>query len=451
MGGEVRYCTTEDGVRIAYTVEGEGPPLLAMPFFLESFSLDHVAPHFGQILRRVARDHQLIRFDTRGTGLSERNVPDMSAESIRRDAEAVVRALGLKKLAVSGSSIGGLRALDFAARHPRSLSRLILWSTFSRVTDVFPPEMLQGFASLARANWELGARTIADVGIRRQSEELGLQLAQLYLQSTTGEVVAMLIEANVDLDLSPLLSRIRTPTFILYGMGDPLYPIAVGQKLAAAIPNARFLPLPGITSAIFFDDAAADIGNAFLKGEDVIATQTAPTPADTASALRTVLFTDIVGHTEMMRRLGDERGREVLREHERITREVLKAHGGTEVKTTGDGFMASFGSVTKAAECAIALQRAFAERNESAAEPLSIRVGLNAGEPIEEEGDLFGSTVILAARIADRADGSEILASMAVRELCAGKGFLFSDRGEHVLRGFEDPVRMFEISWRTTG
>ena len=122
--------------------------------------------------------------------------------------------------------------------------------------------------------------------------------------------------------------------------------------------------------------------------------------------LRTVLFTDLVGHTEMMSRLGDERGRAVLREHERITREVLKANGGTEVKTMGDGFMASFGSVTRAVECAIALQRAFAERE---GEPLNVRVGLNAGEPIEEDGDLFGATVILTSRIAAKAEGGEIL------------------------------------------
>jgi class 3 adenylate cyclase len=162
----------------------------------------------------------------------------------------------------------------------------------------------------------------------------------------------------------------------------------------------------------------------------------------------TVLFTDIVGHTEMMRRLGDEKGREVLREHEAITRGVLKAHGGTEVKTMGDGFMASFASVTRAVGCAVALQEAFDARNTDASEHLSVRVGLNAGEPIEDEGDLFGSSVILASRIASKAQGGEILASLAVRELCAGKGFLFADLGDNELRGFEDPVRVFEVKWK---
>ena len=158
-----------------------------------------------------------------------------------------------------------------------------------------------------------------------------------------------------------------------------------------------------------------------------------------------MLFTDLVGHSEMMSRLGDDRGRAVLREHETITRNTLRQHGGTEVKTMGDGFMASFGSVTKALECAIALQRAFAERE---GEPLSVRVGLNAGEPIEEGGDLFGATVILASRIAAKADGGEILVADTVRGLCSGKGFLFSDRGEFVAKGFEEPVRVYEVRWR---
>jgi class 3 adenylate cyclase len=114
----------------------------------------------------------------------------------------------------------------------------------------------------------------------------------------------------------------------------------------------------------------------------------------------------------------------------------------------GDGFMAWFTSVTKAVECAMALQRAFAERNETAAEPVHIRVGLNAGEPIAEGDDLFGATVILAARIAAHAEGGEILASLAVRELCVGKGFLFADLGQVALRGFEDPVPLFEVRWR---
>jgi len=162
--------------------------------------------------------------------------------------------------------------------------------------------------------------------------------------------------------------------------------------------------------------------------------------------LRTILFTDLVDHAAMMSRLGDERGRDVLRENERVTREMLRAHSGTEVKTMGDGFMASFGSVSGAVECAVALQKAFAARD--ADERLDVRVGLNAGEPIEETGDLFGATVILASRIAAKAQGGEILVADTVRGLCSGKGFLFCDRGDFVPKGFDEPLRVYEVKWR---
>ncbi|MCH7488837.1 MAG: adenylate/guanylate cyclase domain-containing protein, partial [Chloroflexi bacterium] len=150
----------------------------------------------------------------------------------------------------------------------------------------------------------------------------------------------------------------------------------------------------------------------------------------------------------LTQRLGDAKARDLLREHERMVREALKAHGGSEVKTMGDGFMTSFGSATKALECAIAIQRAFAEHNESADEPIKVRIGLNAGEPIAEDEDLFGTAVNMAARICSKADGGQILAPIVVRELVAGKGFLLSDLGETEMRGFEDPVRLYDVRWR---
>ena len=181
------------------------------------------------------------------------------------------------------------------------------------------------------------------------------------------------------------------------------------------------------------------------EGEEAAPAAEAPE----AGAFRTVLFTDVEESTSLTQRLGDTRAREVLRTHERIVRDALRSHQGSEVKTMGDGFMASFSSATRALECAIAMQRAFAQHNESAEEPIRVRIGLNAGEPIAEEEDLFGTAVIVAARIAAKAEGGEVLASDVVRQLVAGKGFLFSDRGDVVLRGFEDAVRLYEVRWES--
>jgi class 3 adenylate cyclase len=222
--------------------------------------------------------------------------------------------------------------------------------------------------------------------------------------------------------------------------------------MAATIPDARLVLLEGGALGET-DKIVRAIGELLETGTKVKTSETQAASTITASGVRTILFTDVVEHTEMMHRLGDKGGRDVLRRHEETTRRVLQENGGDEVKTMGDGFMASFASVTGAVECAVALQRAFEDDHHGAGvdsghEPIHVRIGLNAGEPIEEGGDLFGSTVIMASRIAAQAEGGEILTSDVVRGLCSGKGFLFADRGENVLRGFEDAVRLYEVRWR---
>jgi adenylate cyclase len=170
------------------------------------------------------------------------------------------------------------------------------------------------------------------------------------------------------------------------------------------------------------------------------------------SGMVTILFTDMEGSTSLTQRLGDAKAQALLRAHNDVIRGALKSHGGAEIKHTGDGIMASFSTASKALDAAIAIQRAFAARNEETAdEATRVRIGLNAGEPVAEEHDLFGTAVQLAARVCAQADAGQILVSNVVRELAAGKGFLFSDRGDATLRGFEDPVRLYDVSWRETG
>ncbi|MEO8456731.1 MAG: nickel-binding protein [Chloroflexota bacterium] len=167
------------------------------------------------------------------------------------------------------------------------------------------------------------------------------------------------------------------------------------------------------------------------------------------SAFRIVFFTDIEGSTRLTQQLGDEAAMRVLREHDSIVRDALEKHGGHEVKHTGDGIMASFHSPAHAIHSSVEIQRAFKERNEfrSGDVPLRIRIGMSAGEPVQDSGDLFGAVVQLARRICDAADPNMILISNPVRELCLGKGFNFEDRGEMDLKGFPDPVRVHEVTW----
>jgi class 3 adenylate cyclase len=452
MTREVRYCTTEDGVRVAYCVEGEGPPLLVMPFFIESFALEEMVPECQQFMAQLAKGHALIRYDGRGVGLGQRRADDFSQEGVGKDVGAVVEALGLGRYSMWASTTAGPRALVYAAEHREEVSALILYGTYPNIREGYPtfsPEVTSGFADLARTNWSMASQVFADMTGRKDFPEATARVAEWYRQSADGVDVGDLIAGSNTIDAAPVLGQITARTLVLHRLNDPTFPLELGPRLASAIPGARFVPLPGKGHAFFLGDSEPVLNavRAFLD-EDPETRSKGSSPESqprVESAFRTVLFTDLVGHTEMMSRLGDEAGRAVLREHEDITRNVLKQHAGTEVKTMGDGFMASFGSVTKAVECAIALQRAFAERE---GEPLSVRVGLNAGEPIEEDGDLFGATVILAARIAAKAGAGEILVANAVRELCSGKGFLFADHGEFVAKGFEEPVRVYEVSWR---
>jgi class 3 adenylate cyclase len=254
-------------------------------------------------------------------------------------------------------------------------------------------------------------------------------------------MAARLLALVYEVDVSALLPRVRVATLVMHRQRDRAMPFRLGRELAALIPNARFVPLEGTIHLPWLGDA-----DSVLRAIQQFLGVCREAPG--AGAFRTILFTDMEGSTSLTQRLGDAKAQEVLRTHNRIVRDALKAHTGSEIKHTGDGIMASFSSATRALECAIAMQRAFAEHSESAEEPIRVRIGLNAGEPVAEEKDLFGTAVQLAARICAHADPGEILAPIVVRELAAGKGFLFSDLGAVALRGFEDPVQLYEVRWR---
>ncbi len=447
MEREVRYCTTEDGVRIAYSVEGEAhlPPLVWVPGWVSHLELDGQMRD-GLGVTEIIKPIRFITLDKRGTGLSSRNVNNFSLDAHLADVAAVVDDLGLDKFVLAGGSEGGPVAMGFAARYPDRVTKLIIYGSFANNAGVGgSKEMRRALLTMVREEWGIGSKLMSEFFVNGESyisTEAFATYERLAANSTDAYAT---LQAMMAVDIRPLLPQIQAPTLVVHARDDRMVPIALGQEIAAGVRGATFLSLPGAHFPA--PEQMKKIFAAMVEFATGVsqAASAARSPMPSDSSLRTVLFTDLVGHTEMMSRLGDERGRDVLREHERITREVLKANGGTEVKTMGDGFMASFGSVTRAVECAVALQRAFADRE---GEPLSVRVGLNAGEPIEEDGDLFGATVILASRIAAKAGGGEILVADTVRGLCSGKGFLFADRGEFVAKGFEEPVRVYEVSWR---
>jgi class 3 adenylate cyclase/pimeloyl-ACP methyl ester carboxylesterase len=388
--------------------------------------------------------------DLRGTGLSQHEVADESIHALVADLRAIYESEGLDEFDMFAGYGMTSVAMMFAVERAEQLGTLMLLSPYARGLDFRQPDSVRRVSELALGGgWSIARRNVLALNLPSGPPD-ATDWMERWLRKAAPERFVSGLQRELDIDVRDLLPNIRARTLILCRRGVKLVPLSAVKSVAARIRGSTLVVLEG--------DAALPWVNpnqllqpmlTFLDGRSPTAQTDASADAagaaDQSASVRTVLFTDLVGHTEMMSRLGDERGRAVLREHEDITRNVLKQHGGTEVKTMGDGFMASFGSVTKAVECAVALQRAFAERE---GEPLAVRVGLNAGEPIEEDGDLFGATVILASRIAAKAGAGEILVADTVRGLCSGKGFLFSDRGEFVAKGFEEPVRVYEVSWR---
>jgi class 3 adenylate cyclase len=458
MEPRIQYAKTTDGVSIAFFTLGEGMPLVHMPLIFSHIQMEWQIPECRRWYERLAEKRKLVRFDTRGFGLSERNVSDVSLETMVLDAEAVVDRLGMEKFAVLGLAHSGPAAIAYAARQPERVSHLLLWSTYARAADWLRSPQVQAVRASMDKDWAFFAEAVAHTLLGWSAGEPARRYAALVRDSVSPEFLqAVFVPGINQFDVTALLPQVRSPTLVL---DRPQYYLDVDAATgpASQIPGARLLLLEGESLSPYLGDMEAVLTaiDEFLgEGEEAAV---APAEPPAAGAFRTVLFTDVEGSTALTQRLGDAKARQVLREHERITREALKAHGGTEVKSLGDGFMACFSSATRALECAIAMQRAFADHNEALlrqaqdehTEPVEvrIRIGLNAGEPIAEDEDLFGTAVILAARIAAKAEGGEIVVSDTVRGLVAGKGFLFSDQGDVVLRGFEDPVRLYEVRWR---
>jgi len=444
MEPRIQYAKTADGVSIAFWTLGEGTPYVQMPNLPYShIQLEWQEPGWRRWYERLADKRKLIRYDGRGSGLSDRNVADYSVDAQMLDLEAVVERLGVQRFVLAPLAVGGSIGIAYAARHPEAVSHLVLWCPWG-----WNPRSRAVAVLRETGDWELFTEAVAHDAYGWSAGEEAHRFAAYLRECTTSEAVSAIIGAVRRFDVAALLSQVRSPTLILQRRQTAgMFSVEPARALASGIPDARLALLEGESVVPWVGDMEAVLAaiDEFL-GDSGPAP--APAEAPATGAFRTILFTDVEGSTALTQRLGDAKAREVLRNHERIVREALKAHGGAEVKTMGDGFMASFSSATRALECAIAMQRAFAVHNEAAQEPTRVRIGLNAGEPIAEDEDLFGTAVILAARIAAKAEGGEILASDVVRQLVAGKGFLFADRGDVVLRGFEDPVRLYEVRWR---
>ena len=298
---EVRYCTTDDGIRIAFCVEGEGPPLLWCPIFVESFSIGERHPGYADLLGKLRRRWTVVQYDARGTGLSRRDVTDFSGPALVADVKAVVQASGYQNLSIWGNSSSGARAIAFSAANPESVSHLVLYDAYHLPREAWPLEQIRAIGELCRSNWKIGAEVISGMGLRpgtpeetlrQYSEDPMVVLSEIYQQSADGRVAAGHVLAAESWDVSDLLPDLRMPVLVVHHLHNPIIPMDVAETMAATIPGARLVTIdePGGSSIAF--GTRERLPTAIV---DFLPKREQDRPSAARGPFRTILFTDLVG------------------------------------------------------------------------------------------------------------------------------------------------------------
>ncbi len=443
MEPRIRYTKTRDGVSIAYASLGVGPPVV-YPTVLwgdiafHEAGVSHYAP--AAVDRLVESGRSVILYDGRGTGLSDREPAAFTVEARLSDLEAVIDALDAGPIDLVGRIQGTAAAIAYTVQYPDRVGHLVLWNPFARGSDYYAATAftrgVRAFATAAIGDWAFVTLTVANWALNFSDLDQARTLAAAMRETIEYETYLRALEESAASDVSELLPQVAVPTLVIRDTSREFAAAPqLAKPLASRIPGAQFVNVSDMRAA----------ASAIVEFTSDVASQRSGEPGPLPSGFATILFTDLASSTALTQRLGDAKAQELLRTHNAIVREALAQQGGSEIKHTGDGIMASFPTASGALECAVAIQRAVAGQDDA---NLRVHVGLNAGEPVAEERDLFGTAVQLARRVCDEASAGEILVTNVVRELAAGKGFLFADRGAAALKGFEDPVRLYEVRWR---
>ncbi len=437
MEYDIRFCETVEGRRIAYGILGSGPPVLITPGHSSHLELELESGPMAPILRALASRFQIVRYDRAGTGLSRRAPLAETAEAVAHEVEAVVEHAGLQRFSMLGVSAGGFQVIEYAARHSEHLNRLVFYGSLA-MRPMPPPPWSATMAKLAEIDPVLATRQLIEALMPTGGSREYVQRAAQYMVEAGGFRAVDNTFTIAWEDQRELLPNLAAPTLVLHRLDDQVVPIGFGRQLAALLPDARFVALPGANHLPGSEEEALEVAGRiidFLSEAD----EREDNPPE-AAALQTILFTDLESSTALTQRVGDSAAQEVLHGHNQVVRRALAANGGREVKHTGDGIMAAFGSAVRAVEAAMQIQ------HDLAGGEVRVRVGLNAGEPIAEDGDFFGSAVQMAARVCDRAEPGQVVVAQVVRDLCRGKGFAFEDMGEVTLKGFPEPERLFQVT-----
>ena len=437
MESPIKYARSGD-VHIAYRIFGDGPrDIVLIPGTISHVELLWELPSHHHLLKKLTAFARVIVFDKRGQGLSDR-VAEQTLEERVGDVRAVMDAAGSERATIYGWSEGGAMCLMFAATHPTRTSALVLFGSFASIKNepwMVTQEVFEKLIARLVTHWGEGILLRLNAPSRRDDKAFLNWFARIERAAASPGSIRALMSANYDIDVRHLLAAIRVPTLILHRSGDKLVPAAAGRYLSENIPGAKYVELQGSDHMVLdqeTQDIIADQIEEFITG--------ARSHLDEPDRmLATIMFTDIARSTEHAVSMGDARWRELLVEYYAVMRKELTAFRGREINTVGDGALVTFDGPARAIRCARSLRENLRRLG------LEVRAGLRTGECELISGDVAGIAVHIAARVAAIAKPDEVLVSSTVKDLVAGSGIQFADRGVHTLKGVPGEWRVFAV------
>jgi class 3 adenylate cyclase len=420
------------GASIAYQTLGEGPPNLAVVNGPAShLEMIWEEPATARAFRRLASFSKLVLLDRRGTGLSDPVTRPPTLEQQMDDLCAVLDAAGVEKTALFGASDLGLCAL-FAASYPDRVTHLVLSGVAAAGSKTITEETRAQYLDAIEHHW--GDGTLISIFAPSQIGNRAFEewWARMQRSAVSPGMARQLMQMISETDLRAVLPTIRVPTLVMHHADDHYIPLELGREVASLIPDSRFVVRPGYDTYGWIDPDSLDEVEEFITG--------GRTSEEVDRVLATVMFTDIVDSTAHASRLGDGRWRKLLAEHNDVVRSALARWRGTEVKTIGDGFLATFDGPARAVHCAHDIVTNVSPLG------LKVRTGLHTGECELVGDDVAGMAVHIGARVMAHAQAGEVLASSTVKDLVVGSELRFEDRGAHALKGVPDKWRLYALA-----
>lgn len=439
MDPKISY-TKGSGPSIAYSVVGDGPlDLVIVPGFVSHLEAAFEQPAFLNMMRRLVSFARVTIFDKRGTGLSDPVEGAPTLEERMEDLIAVLDAAGLERPALFGVSEGAPMCALFAATHPGRTRALIMYGSYAKgLADagyLWAPtrEQIELVTELIEETWGTGVLLDIFAPTVAEDEAFVAWWAHYQRLSASPSMAKAVLRLAAEIDIREILPTISVPTMVLHRTGDRAWAVEGARFIAERIPDAKLVELEGEDHFPIVGDVESLVGEveSFLTG--------ARRAADPDRQLLTVLFTDIVGSTERAAELGDRRWRELLDLHDELVRKQLERFRGTEIKTTGDGFLITFDGPARGVECAAAITAA------TGTQGVDVRAGLHTGECEVRGTDVAGIAVHIGARIAGLAGAGEVLVSSTVKDLVVGSGIEFEPRGHPPLKGVTDEWELYAV------